>query len=306
MKEIRQHFDDQVHYQKINESMHTVKEKIEHQYKILQLDSKIKGRKTWNIGIASLLPKNKDINKFKPLVSYAKFYSRTFGQLASRALTVIIKTLKQRWMTMELMRTKDFVGEVGKFTAGSKWKRTLKKDITLIKWDIKNQFTNLPKQKVINALDIALNFIQNQTSKKGVTLRRREAERHSDKLGTGSPRTWINISFQELMRYVIMELDTPYIKVGAQIYKQIEGLPMGGYLSAGLAVIYSMYREHTNFKLWKQLEMKSKWFRFRDDILAIVEGRLKSKQISNIQIALKQVYGIELTVELEETSNQKI
>ncbi|MGI0094271.1 MAG: hypothetical protein ACREA8_09220, partial [Nitrosotalea sp.] len=117
------------------------------------------------------------------------------GQLVSRALTVMACQLKKQWKTMELARTKDFTGELNKCMSGTKWKQTLKEDgITFIKWDIKNQFTNLSKKKVIQALKHALNEIQKETKKSNFTLKRIKEEHHSDKIETGTPRTWTTIS----------------------------------------------------------------------------------------------------------------
>ncbi|MGI0060463.1 MAG: hypothetical protein ACREBJ_11930 [Nitrosotalea sp.] len=176
--------------------------------------------------------------------------------------------------------------------------------ITFIKWDIKNQFTNLSKKKVIQALKHALNEIQKETKKSNFALRRIKEEHHSDKIGTGTPRTWTTISFQEVMQYTIFELENPYIKVGTHIYKQIEGLPMGGYLSAGLAVIYSMYMENLHQNKWRHIGKKVKWFRYRDDIMAIIQGALNIDEIQSIQAGLQVMYGNELKVELEYTSNE--
>lgn len=307
LEEMEKHFSDQTHYEEIREMKNTIKKQIEGSYSNKNLQKKIKGKTKWELGSGSLLPKNKDIKKFRPLVSYSKFYTRTFGKLASRALTVLIRYLKGTWKTMELMRTKDTVGELSKLNAGKKWKEVLEKGkLTFLKFDIKNQFTNLPKAKVLEALQAAIKVVMKKSGKKHIALRRREEERHSDKLGTGTNRTWINIGMDELMQYTRLELHTPYIQVGGKIYRQIEGLPMGGYLSAGLAVIYSMWKENCYSRAWRNLEMKSKWLRFRDDILVILEGEVTPVKTKQLQEILQEVYGKELTVELEDTSNDAI
>ncbi|MGI0094272.1 MAG: hypothetical protein ACREA8_09225 [Nitrosotalea sp.] len=61
LQEVYKHFDDKVHYQLIKTPLEVVKSTIKHKYQIQQLHMKLKGRRTWNIEIASLLPKNKDI-----------------------------------------------------------------------------------------------------------------------------------------------------------------------------------------------------------------------------------------------------
>jgi hypothetical protein len=297
------HFGNTDNYEKINKPSTTIKQEIAEKYKGYQLDKFFKGRKKWELGRACLLPKNKDITRFRPLVSYAKFHTRTIGKLISRALTVLIRILKSKWKTMELDKTKDFIATLNRTMATSKWKEVLAGDITMVKWDIKNQFTNLPKKKVLVALEMALHQLHIITKKKHFAIRRRATEKKSDRVGTGSPRIWHTISFDTVLNYAKMELETPFIQVGLQHVKQTEGLPMGGFLSAGLAVIYSMYQEEMNKQQWRNLKCKSKWFRFRDDILVILEGERPQYQIQQIQEALQATYGSELTVELEEVAN---
>jgi hypothetical protein len=49
----------------------------------------------WKLGSAYLLPKNKDLERTRPIVSFYHHHTRTLGKRIARALTVIIRSLSQ-------------------------------------------------------------------------------------------------------------------------------------------------------------------------------------------------------------------
>ena len=69
---------------------------------------------------------------------------------------------------------------------------------------------------------------------------------------------------------------------------------MGGLVSAGLAVIDSIYVEHCNQFLWKTNFAISSWSRFRDDILAIVKYKCDKADIQFLLKRLQLMYGPQL------------
>jgi hypothetical protein len=301
----KQNFNDDVFYKKIDLPENQVKELIEKKYLRLDLHKIIKGNKRWTIPNAKLLPKNKDINRFRPLVSYYRFHSRPIGKYMSRALSVVIKALSKRWCTMELQNSKDFPTSIEKLNQNERWTSTFN-ETTFAKFDIKNQFTNLNKTKVLKALQFALQELSSEIGIRYFAIRRRANEKHADRLGLGRKRDYTCFSFHDLLQYAIFELSTPYFKAGKQIYYQKNGLPMGGFLSAGLAVIYSMVTEYKNRRKWRHLGYKTRWFRYRDDILLIAQKRLQPEEIETIRQLLNDIYGEGLTVELEDHSYEKI
>jgi hypothetical protein len=110
LQAVKDHFSDVDHYEKISSAESTVKKLIEQNLKKLQLDSIAGHKRKWKIGPARLLPKNKDIKKMRPLVSYYNFIGRPIGRKVARALMTVTKEISKEWTTFELSKTKDYWG----------------------------------------------------------------------------------------------------------------------------------------------------------------------------------------------------
>ena len=78
---------------------------------------------------------------------------------------------------------------------------------------------------------------------------------------------------------------------------------MGTLVSAQLAVIFCMYREHITYKTWKTLPYKSLAMRFRDDVRFILASYLKPPQISSFHKVIQEIYGPDLLIKLENSSH---
>jgi hypothetical protein len=296
------HFDDKKHYEKIQTTETQLKKTISTALKNLKL-GKIAGTKQkWKIGPARLLPKNKNIEKWRPLVSYYHFIGRPIGRKVARALMTVSKQLKKEWETFELSATSDFICEIKKIN------ESIKQDNIdgiwhMSRFDIKNQFTHLPKKDVKVALHDALTTIRASTGKDTISLCSRDWKGRMDKIGQGKKRDFTVISFTDLEKYACFEMDYPYFQVGNTFYKQQEGLPMGGNLSAVLAIIYSMWCEHKSRKHWGQKLQSNYLFRYRDDILSlelIPDKEEPTNYCKQIQKTLQKIYSSALTVEEEE------
>jgi len=200
---------------------------------------------------------------------------------------------------MELQHVKDLPKRLRLMSAHSKWHFEDPNNCTILKTDIKNQFTNLNKNEVLDALHFILNRATT-IMRKSFAIRRREKEKRSDKAGTARTRDYWNIPFSAVLRYTMFELETPYFKIGDRFYLQTNGLPMGGFLSAALAVIFSMVREKKNQSLWRHLCFPSKSLRFRDDVFTLIKGQITPEYAESIRANLQQLYGPSLEVELKE------
>jgi hypothetical protein len=113
-------------------------------------------------------------------------------------------------------------------------------------------------------------------------------------------------SFEDILQYVNYELKTSIFKYGDKYISQKNGLPMGGFLSASLAQIDSMYKEHVNYKLWKHNDFPTKWIRFRDDGRGVIGKHLSDTDINDIQTMLGKIYGKNLNVIIEDWSYQEV
>jgi hypothetical protein len=121
-----ENFNDAEHYKEINLNEEQVKGIIGMKYHRLQLDKIMKGHRKWTLLNAKILPKHKDLNRVRPLVSYFRFYSRPLGKYMSRALSVVIKFLSNRWNTMELQNSKEFPRLIKKLNNNERWSSTFR------------------------------------------------------------------------------------------------------------------------------------------------------------------------------------
>jgi hypothetical protein len=99
------------------------------------------------------------------------------------------------------------------------------------------------------------------------------------------------------------EMEYVYFHINRYIYEQNKGLPMGGFLSALLVIIDAMAQEQKHKELWTQEHGR---FRFRDDILAIIPKKLNGEEIEKIVSDMNEIYGPDLKIQLEESSQEEM
>ena len=125
-------------------------EKMEKEIKKGKLEEIRKINKGGGIGYIRTPSKWKDKEKIRTLVSFYNYPTKEIGKIIGRALGVIIKELKNKWKTLELYNTMEFTEKIRKFNKDKKWK-----DWTFIGLDIQEQFTNIPKEEIMEAWEEA-------------------------------------------------------------------------------------------------------------------------------------------------------
>ena len=89
------------------------------------------------------------------------------------------------------------------------------------------------------------------------------------------------------------------MEINGCVIKQVDGLPMGGLLSAPLSCIDAMYREESGKNLRKHGNTYTIGCRFRDDSRYMIPGKLNEIQIEKFHRNLQKMYGKKLIIELE-------
>jgi hypothetical protein len=297
-------FTNTKYYNLIDQPVSDIKDVIETAYRqnilsILRYPTRTS--KSWKLSSASLLPKNKDTSRSRTLVSYFHHISRPVGRKIARCLTLMVKKLSHLWNTMELHSIKEFIPRISTLFESPLWKSASERNsITFLKLDIRNQFTNLSKKRVLIALDHALLTLRKFASSKRLcfAIRTREYERKYDHIGHPYQHKEIGFPPYLIRAFIQYELDFPYFQVNNQIFKQINGLPMGGFNSAPLACLDSMLQEHLHPLLWQDASC----FRYRDDIFAVFPKKLSEFEITDFHNRLSHLYGPDLSVQLESIS----
>ena len=296
--------EDPVHYKEIVNNVN-IKENIMKSTENLNSNF-INRNMKWELGFAYLLPKDKDISRWRPIVSYYKFYTRNYGRKIGRALTVIIKSLGNKWQHLNLNSTQDYIDVIKYYNEDTKWKaRFLKKQLTFIKIDQKNQFTELDKNIVKLALKEALLIIKENFGPY-IAINRLTRERHRDRTGLSRHRDFIQLTLEQINNYAEFEMDNTFFTVRKKTYQQTKGLAMGGFLSASLACIFSMWCEHKNKRRWRDGMPPAIISRFRDDTLIITVGLLSMSEVEKHRKMWEEIYGNGIQTTLENVSYNNI
>lgn len=315
--QVAQHFNDRIHYQDMSDTPTILRYKIRDAYrnniemKHGVTQPKARPRQKWRLGEAYLLPKNKDIYRFRPIISYYHFLSKPYADKIARALAVTIKELTKLIPTMEIYQTKLLKIKLQKLKHNDIWEEAFSTNsLTFFHFDIKNQFTNLNKHRVLQNLLYSIDLLRHNrtaTGKLNFAIRRRRYEKSRDRIGNANPFHEVSISANDIWRYCGFELQYPCFIINNTIMKQKQGLPMGGFLSAPLACIDAMIQETLFFHHWHQNILRySLCTRFRDDILVIIPYRANAQETTDIQQRLSEIYRPDLTIELEETTHNQI
>ena len=72
----------------------------------------LKNRKNWKLGYAYIIPKDKDITRWRPIVSYWGFITDKIGHKMSRSLSVVINCIQNEWTHINLNHTTDFAKQM--------------------------------------------------------------------------------------------------------------------------------------------------------------------------------------------------
>ena len=185
-----------------------------------------------------IIPKQKDLNKMRPIVPYTKHPLRRLFNMASRAITYIFNNISAKSFT--LSKTGDLPEVL------SHVNNILKQNpdfvVSAQLGDVKNMYTELPHEDIIAALEWAFSLFKSQHNTTFVTVDR--FGRNGVSTGVRKRKSSCVFSLEDLTAIVKFDLDNCY-SVGGSIIQQTVGIPMGSPLSPALAVLICIFYEHS-------------------------------------------------------------
>jgi hypothetical protein len=291
-------------YKGVNRKEEEVMKEVELEYEKLTAGKQVRKKKEWSLSTGRVLPKDKDIQKSRPIVPFFKHIGRNLGKVIGAAMTVVIKEVDKLWVTMNLSTTQEFTKQIREFNNNSFWKKRIGGKFTMAKMDIKNQFTNMDKEEGYKSVCIALDELE----RRGMTSIRISKDRtmkKRDGFKVGGNKYW-TVTNTDIKEYVRFELDNCYIRVLNKIYQQVEGLPMGGMISACVAQLDAMRKENENLRVWKKAKFPGIWHRYRDDTFLLTTGHKSREWMLALASRLEEMYGAGLTVEVEDIQKEEI
>ncbi|GBG80947.1 hypothetical protein CBR_g31504 [Chara braunii] len=211
----------------------------------------VKMEKQGVIGNAYVQPKHKDLDRFRPICpSYCEPIVKT-SRLVAKALNHLLFALPEAWH-FNMKAVSDIVPRINKMNKKIQQRRSEGCHVSSMSYDIKDMFSKLPHEKIIEAVDwIIRHFIS-----KGKTAVRVNPRGRGSSFGrtTGADH-WRTIELETLRRFVEFDLKHTYIKATGVILKQLIGIPMGKSTSLPLACIMCAHAEWKFLQGWGRKEL---------------------------------------------------
>ena len=225
----------------------------------------VRKKKEHSIPYGYIIPKNKNVLKDRPVVSYFNHPFKRLLNLCARAFTGLLQNIQLKhcvlWKTGDLRKV--LQEKIDSLTKNSK-------NLKVRAFDIKQFYTNLDhneiRKSVLWLFDEArkikrnCNFVSVHNNK-------------NEKICIGNRMEhfgWHNFDFDTLFEIVNMDLNNAIFSVGDVILKQVKGVPMGSPLSPILAILVASYYEYMFFSNLSELEKdKVDGIRYVDDIVII-------------------------------------
>jgi len=263
------------HYQEINTNPQQFFEKLQQMHKTLPNITK---QKSWGLSRSKektlpytyTLKKDKDTTRIRPLVSYRKHPYRRMFNVVARAINFITSSLKIKHCNIEKCTDIKTLLENFQNQAYKKYRKHTRFAHKM--GDIKNMYTELKHDVILEALDWAIQTFKSCTRSRNPPISIPKFGRKGAYIGRTSHSDEIYISFAEIRKIVKFDLHNAIFQLGQDtILKQLIGIPMGSPLSAALAPLVCIYFEHKLFSILdpKLTLIKTNGFRYMDDQIAI-------------------------------------
>lgn len=278
--------------------------RLQHSESILQYMKKFNQRfksytpKNSALPSSYILPKNKDIQRYRPIVSYFNHPCKTLFKIASRGLVHLLKHSQEK--SFSIFNTLDPM----KFIKEQKLVKYGKH--LLLKADIKEMYTHLPHQEIIKSINWIICCYRKKIKEEIISIKSKgKIETITGEYQGKKRKQFKQLSINEIKEITLFDLENSYLWCGKFLLQQTKGIPMGSPLSPILAILYCC-RIESYFLDTLKINMKFNSIRYIDDILIILSGKEKEMTERNIQqliVTMKHFYhnGCDVVMEIEES-----
>lgn len=187
--------------------------------------------KTPSLPSSYILPKDKDIKRFRPIVPYFNYTYKNLFKCAARGLFHLLKhSQKQHFTIFNTMNTMDFI----KTQKLENYESHL-----LIKGDIKEMYSNLPHEEIKKAIDWVIACYQITIKEENISIKLRgKIETTTGKFKGKISGQFKQLSIKEIREITMYDLENTYLRVGTFVLQQCKNIPMESPLSPMLAILY--------------------------------------------------------------------
>ena len=240
------------------------------------------------------LPKEKDLGKMRPIVSYKKHPLKRLFNYVGKILCFMIKNSDIKSFT--LWRTGDMtkVIEEANEMIGAWNKEEI--EVKMMVYDVKEMYTNLPHQEIIHAVEWLIERFRERHGE-WITITRNRMK--DIKIGKKRGKSF-NLSM--IYETVKQDLNNAVFKCGIIPVIQTIGIPMGSPLSPSLAILTCAKAEH---KMYTELRINTKFhaMRYMDDIWFMIMKNKRDESKEDLT-DLFQNYSKKLKLEKEREGNR--
>ena len=242
--------------------------------------NKIKN-KNGQIPYGYVIPKDKDKNKYRPVVSYYNHKYKKLLNTVSRGVAGMLKMIDDEkhcilWKTGDLHKimNEKITKLLGNSSKNNKY-------IKIRSYDIKNFYTNLNH----NEIRKAFRWLVSEVRKKKRVCKYVSVCRNKDEKVRFGSRVdldgWTVFDFSVFEDVIDMDLEFAIFRIGDVLLQQEKGVPMGSPLSPILAILVAAYYESCFFENCQEDERKLiDGVRYVDDItiLAVCDRNSSSDE----------------------------
>lgn len=223
--------------------------------------------------VSYILPKNKDIEKDRPITSYFKHpFKRVFNSTGRALLHLLEKTTDQHFNMSNVNDLMTKVEKLNSITQGDDTSRAC----LCLNGDLANMFTSLDHTSIREAVRWLLNSVGTSTRRRSVSVPTSKVAGGDVHLTSGqsgdADTKRITITFEDILEIVDFDLNNTYFRVGDRVLQQKVGIPMGSPLSPALAQIVCAYYEYHTLKRARRIGIGNQveGVRYVDDLTAVI------------------------------------
>ena len=236
------------------------------------------------------------ILKIRFVISHFSHPASKIGKLASRALSLLCRLVGDMDINFEIFSMYDAKGLfVSALSAADK---------DSVPWaglelDMVDMYSEIPKDRVLDSVMYCVSVLRDKRkSRNPITWFAISTICKSlDRLGTGTSRDFMNLSIEMITSFVNFELwANADFTAGGYVLSQLIGLPMGGPISAQLAVLYLMSAE---MRATRSALSVHKFIhgRYRDNFYIFGPKSVLFDLQQTMKVQLESTYAMPITVE---------
>lgn len=240
------------------------------------------------------IPKEKDLNKFRPIVSYANHPLKRLLNTTGRIINFMMKKCNLEGMT--LWKTNDVTEKLLEFNEKIQEVWNNEMETIMIVSDIKDMYTNLSHDKIIESIEWLCEIYK---YKFGDQISIKPGGRNGGV--NGKKKNLWNFDLKMIIEVVKFDLENAAFTFGNIVLRQMIGIPMGSPLSPSIAILTCAKDECISMNSLGSDERYIHGMRYMDDLWLIV---LFPKRNDRIRIELSRKilanYQKSLKIEIEQ------